>query len=172
MRPGLTAAVAALFVVLLAWQHLHGGVPAHHLLAQESLPAVSNWWGLPALPALTWIALGRIDRRVMSSANASLSTRNALTGFVLALLFGALLSLFFATGKTGLTEAMLPVLALIALAYPIYRAECFLGFVIGMTITFGPILPMLAGSMFDMAGALLFHVPRLLVGQFGLRPPR
>ncbi len=27
---------------LLAWDHYHGGVPAHHILAKKDLPAISN----------------------------------------------------------------------------------------------------------------------------------
>lgn len=52
MRTKATIAAAVLMALLPGWQHLDGGVPAHHLLADPSLPSLSNWWGLLALPLL------------------------------------------------------------------------------------------------------------------------
>ncbi len=54
MRTKATIAITAVMALLLGWQHLDGGVPAHHLLADPALPALSNWWGLLTLPALAW----------------------------------------------------------------------------------------------------------------------
>ena len=50
---------------LLAWNHYHGGVPSHHILHREDLPAISNWWGGLLLPLLTWFLLYRIQKRLM-----------------------------------------------------------------------------------------------------------
>lgn len=163
MRGMLTIIVGALYAALLAWQHFHGGVPAHHLLAQEALPSVSNWWGLLVLPGLTWFTLGRLEAR---RASAGWARNTTLIAAALAMLFGGLLSLLFTLDQADLTDAMLPVLALIALAYPIYRAECVLGFVLGMTFTFGPVLPLLAAAIFGLLGALLYHAPRLAMRRF------
>ena len=30
---------------VLVWNYYHGGVPRHHILHREDLPAISNWWG-------------------------------------------------------------------------------------------------------------------------------
>jgi hypothetical protein len=44
----------------------------------------------------------------------------------------------------------------IALFYPVYRAECVLGFVIGMTFFLGAVLPMIAALVFAGIGAALY----------------
>jgi hypothetical protein len=44
----------------------------------------------------------------------------------------------------------------IALFYPVYRAECVLGFVAGMSFFLGAILPMIAACVFAAIGAMLF----------------
>jgi hypothetical protein len=157
MRIKISAGIGVAFALLLAWQHLHGGVPAHHLLGREDLPSISNWWGLAGLPALTWFLLGRIERRrpvADSPAPAS--------GFAGALVFGALLALFFGLGRGDMCEHLVEGLPLIALTYPIYRAECVLGFVLGMTYTFGPVLPVFAAIVFALGATILFHGIRLL----------
>ena len=38
-------------------------------------------------------------------------------------------------------------MVLLALLLPVYRAECVLGFVLGMTLTFGAVLPTVFGSI-------------------------
>ncbi|HSF52731.1 MAG TPA: hypothetical protein VLA71_03215, partial [Algoriphagus sp.] len=45
---------------------------------------------------------------------------------------------------------------LAALFLPIYRAECLLGFVFGMTYTFGAVLPTLVGSILALIGAAIY----------------
>jgi hypothetical protein len=41
----VTSIVSITISSLLAWNHFHGGVPSHHILAREDLPEISNWWG-------------------------------------------------------------------------------------------------------------------------------
>ena len=48
------------------------------------------------------------------------------------------------------------VLIPLALIIPIYRAEFFLGFVIGMAYSFGVVLPTLIGIVLALSGALLY----------------
>jgi hypothetical protein len=158
MRIISTLAIAVLMALLLGWQHLHGGVPAHHFLAREDLPAISNWWGLLTLPALAWFLLGRIDRR---RRDAAASVRTAAAGFGGALLYGGLLALFFVSGRPELSDYMAQGVFLLALFYPVYRAECVLGFVVGMTVFLGAVLPMIAACVFAAIGFVLYRVPRL-----------
>ncbi len=40
-----TTVITLSMLVLLTWQHFHGGVPSHHILQQKDLPEISNWWG-------------------------------------------------------------------------------------------------------------------------------
>ncbi|MBD8530250.1 MULTISPECIES: hypothetical protein [unclassified Massilia] len=145
--------------LLLSWQHLHGGVPAHHLLADPGLPALSNWWGLLTLPLLAWFLLGRVERRRQARPHAAHGDFAAFTG---ALVFGAVLSLLFTAGQSTATENMVQGLALLALFYPIHRAACVLGFVVGMTWTFGAVLPMIAAAIFAAAGAAIYYGVRFI----------
>ena len=145
---------------LLTWNHYHGGVPSHHILADENLPEISNWWGGVLLPLLTWLLLYRIEKRIINK-NEGVSQVPKLSiyviyGFTAALLFGIVLSAFFTFGNTDMPGYMLLGLLLLALFLPIYRAECLLGFVIGMTFTFGAVLPTGVGSILVLTGVLLY----------------
>jgi len=159
MRTNATMSIAMVMALLLAWQHVHGGVPAHHLLADPSLPTVSNWWGLLTLPLLAWFLLGRIDARRKADP-ASVPRITAAFGG--ALLYGAALAALFAAGYTSVTDSMALVIFALALFLPLYRAEYVLGFVLGMTWSFGAILPMIAAAIFAGAGALLHLGVRFL----------
>lgn len=168
-----TACVAIAEWAFLAWQHLHGGVPSHHFLDRADIPAISNGWGALVLPCMTWFLLGRVQRRVALQAGAS--TRGATIGFLGALCFGVLLSVFFTRGDDQVTGAMFESLFLIALVIPNYRAEYLLGFVLGMAYTFGGVLPSVVGSILALVAlvihryirAWLLFLERRLIKQFG-----
>lgn len=162
MRTKATIAITAAMATMLGWQHFNGGVPAHHLLANPSLPALSNWWGLLTLPVLAWFLLGRIERRRRAAPTGAHGDFAAFTG---ALVFGAILSLLFTAGQHGATDTMVLVLAVLAVFYPIYRAACVLGFVVGMTWTFGAVLPMIAAGICAAAGAAIHAGARFLVAR-------
>lgn len=149
-----TVAVAVAEWTFLAWQHVHGGVPSHHFLDRADMPAISNWWGGLVLPCMTWLLLGRVQRRITSQVGAA--TRHAAIGFIGALGFGVLLSVFFMRGDNQVTGVMFEALFVIALLVPIYRAEYLLGFVLGMACTFGGVLPSIVGSVVALI-ALLIH---------------
>ena len=152
---------------LLAWSHYHGGVPSHHILHREDLPAISNWWGGLLLPLLTWFLLYRIQKRLMrdnvEKSKVSKHLGNILYGFTGALFFGILLSVFFSFGYSDISGYMLSGPFLLALFVPIYRAECMLGFVLGMTFTFGAVLPTAVGSILALVGAILYLYVRPVV---------
>ena len=95
-----TAIVTLLSWVHLAWDYFHGGIPTHYLLHRKDLPGISNWWGGIVIPLLTWFLLYRIKRRVYDKDinEASNTPNHVIYGFFGALLFGILLSFFFATG--------------------------------------------------------------------------
>lgn len=145
---------------LLAWDHYHSGVPSHHILANKDLPEISNWWGGLLIPFLTWFLLYRIQKRIIhynqEDSETSKHLQHTLYRFVGALLFGILLSVFFTFGNSDMSGYMVLSLFPLALFVPIYRAECLLGFVIGMTFTFGGVLPTGIGSIFASVGAILY----------------
>jgi hypothetical protein len=159
---------------LLAWNYYHGGVPSHHLLAREDLPSFSNWWGGLLLPLLAWFLTYRIQKRIYNGKEKDSKEVNLLThivyGFVGALLFGIVLSIFFTFGNEEMPFYMMMGLLVLALFFPIYRVECFLGFVIGMTFTFGGVLPIIIGSVLALLGAVLYLLirPALLFVSKGL----
>jgi hypothetical protein len=51
---------------------------------------------------------------------------------------------------------MLLSVLLLAFFVPVYRAECVLGFVIGMTFSFGAVIPTLVGSVLAILAAVLY----------------
>lgn len=148
---------------LLAWNYLHGGVPSHHILAREDMPSISNWWGGLSLPVLTWFLLYRAQKRLnLLAAKKSMGEMKVKVaiGFGVGLLFGLLLSIFFVLGISELPGYMILSVFIGALFFPVYRAECLLGFVIGMTYTFGAVLPTAIGSILALVGALIYLLIR------------
>lgn len=51
----LSALAAGLVTVLLGWEWSQGGIISHHLLADPSMPAMPNAWGLLWLPLLAYL---------------------------------------------------------------------------------------------------------------------
>ncbi len=162
IRIWFTALVTLAIGSLLAWNYTHGGVPSHHILADKDLPQISNWWGGILLPLLTWFLLYRIQKRIYNEGVEIRQFNNAIFGFVASLLFGILLSLFFTLGFNSVTGNMMLILFPLALLIPVYRSEYLLGFVIGMTFTFGAVLPTGIGSILVLITATIY----LYVRQF------
>ena len=163
----ITGIVTIAIWSLLAWYHYHGGVPSHHILAREDLPEISNWWGGLLLPVLTWFLLYRVQRRLIRNKGGKPERtqipKAVIYGFAGALIFGILLSTFFTLGFSEPPFYMLIGALLLALFFPIYRSECLLGFVIGMTFTFGAVLPTGIGSILSILGAVVFLLVRPLL---------
>jgi hypothetical protein len=155
----LTGLVMLAEVAHLAWEHSHGGVQSRHLLHRADLPAISNWWGALVLSALAWFLLGRILSRTVSSPQvAGASPRRPariLAGFFASLLFGTALAVAFTNGNESVTSYMFLSMFPIALLVPVYRSEYVLGFVLGMTFTFGVVLPTVVGCVIAGISALL-----------------
>jgi hypothetical protein len=159
LRMGLTAAVLIAELAHLAWEHLHGGIVSHHLLNSADLPAISNAWGMLLLPALTWFASGRVEKRVArhpgGEGTASELRSSVITGFVGSLLLGVLLSAAFSTGHETIASSLFLSMFVLAVLLRVYRAEYLLGFVLGMTIAFGAVLPTLIGSVIAAVSAVV-----------------
>jgi hypothetical protein len=134
----IAGAIALAQGCLVAWQWANGGIGSHHLLANPELPAISNGWGMLALPAPAWILTGRFLRRA-TSPEANRSIWFAAVGAMGA---GALLSLAFTYGSVDHATLVMLLILLSGALLPLYRAEYLLGFVLAMNWVFGPILPM------------------------------
>lgn len=151
----LTILVALAILSLLLWQHLHEGVPRHYLLHRADMPSFSNWWGAVLLPALTWYSVGRVNKRAGHSWPGKV-----LIGFFASAFYGITMSVAYMNGWEQITSIMAPAIFLIALFVPIYQAEYFLGFVLGMTYTFGAVLPILFAIIFALAGFVIYRFIR------------
>ncbi|MFD2365935.1 hypothetical protein [Pseudoduganella sp. GCM10020061] len=158
VKIGFTAAASAFEAAHLWVEYLNGGVLSHHLLANPDLPAISNWWGLVVIPVLTWFLVGRIQSRVArQNAFQSAAPRipsTIMIAFTAALAYGAALSFAFVSNFEWISAVFLGAFA-VALVVPVYRAEYLLGFVLGMTFTFGAVLPLIIGAVIAVFSRLV-----------------
>lgn len=152
-----TVLVATIVASVLVWQRFHGGVPSHSFMARADMPSISNWWGLLTLPLLTWFAFGSAIRRVTDGA---VTTRTVVRSALGAALFGAILAIAFTLGYADIPRWQVNVVPLLALAFPIYRAEYIWGFVLALSYTFGGVLPLLFAGVLALLGIVLHFVPR------------
>jgi hypothetical protein len=174
----IAVALALIFELAhLGWEQLHGGVMAHHLLNRSDLPAISNWWGVVLVPALTWFLIGRTQRRVLKHGAVNPATFRfppvVLAGFFASLAYGAGLALAFSMNYEAVSYMFLGLFA-VSLLVPTYRAEYVLGFVLSMTFTFGAVLPtliaLLVASFSGLVHWLFGSLWRLLRNSRWLRP--
>lgn len=168
-----TAILTIAIWALLGWQHFNGGVPSHHLLADEKLPEISNWWGALLLPLLTPLLLHRIRKRIFRHSHTEQETVKTLKGslynFLGSIIFGTLLSICFTLNYHDITGYMVLGLLAFAIFFPIYRGECLLGFVIGMTLTFGAVIPTGFGIMMAFLGLLIYMFIRPVIFYVGAK---
>jgi Ca2+/Na+ antiporter len=80
---------------------------------------------------------------------------SVIAGFFGALLLGILLSIAFTQGLQTLASALFIGAFVLALLLRVYRAEYLMGFVLGMTFTFGAVLPTLIGSIIAAVSAMV-----------------
>jgi len=167
IRLYITGLVTLSIWMLLVWQHFHDGVPSHYILNRADMPAFSNWWGGLLLPSLTWFLLLRIHKRIVRHNDEKSGSKKHLIsiiiGFVGALLFGVMISVAFMNGHEDTTSYMVLTLFPLALLLPIFRAEYLLGFVLGMTYTFGAVLPTGFGLLLVFIFAVLYYFIRPLI---------
>jgi hypothetical protein len=151
----------------LAWEHFNGGVTMHHILQSDDFPGFSNWWGAITIPLVTWGLLYLVHHRTRKE-NSKNENSSIIYGFVGFLLYAVLVSYFFSTVTSSENILFYMALGLIALSFfvPIYKPECLLGYILGMTFTFGPILPLLFGIIFWTLYSIAYKLPRIIIGYF------
>ena len=152
-----TVLVTLITFSMLIWQYLNAGVPSHHLLHRADLPAVSNWWGGLLLPALSWIMLGRIQKRILKQPPDKVDqySIHILVGFVCALIYGGILSFAFINGYEEVSSAVFYGILFFALFLKVYREEYLLGFILSMSITFGAVLPTIFSAIIATVAAVI-----------------
>lgn len=175
-RSLFVAALTVAYLSLLAWQHFNGGVPGHSFLARDDMPVISNWWGVLAVPLITTLLTGRIQARLKligtdhSASDAALRAMSLAFGG--ALLYGAVMALMFASDRSEVTSLLFQALPVVGFILPVYRAEYVLGFVLGLTYTFGPVLPLVIATGVALVSALLHAVLRPLFARLLTRVHR
>lgn len=164
LRLYITGLMTFAIWVHLLWAHYHGGVPAHHILDNADLPSISNWWGGLLFPVLAWFLIGRINTRSLhQSGSSNIYSNSIIAGFGGSLLFGIFISVTFMNGYGNITDYMVLSLPFLALFIPLYRAEYLLGFVAGMTFSFGSILPTGFGLLVILIAAFIYKYVRPFV---------
>lgn len=153
---GLVVALLA-SVAHLVWEHTHGGVQSHHLLARPELPAISNWWGLIILPSLGWLASRSAARDAALDDGAA---ARSISRFLGALVAGLALSSSFAAGFESAATGIFLISLAVGLILPTYRAEYIFGFVLGMTFVLGSVLPTIAALLGASISAIAHFVIR------------
>jgi hypothetical protein len=148
----VVAIVSIAIGALLIWEHFHSGVPSHSFMARKDMPSISNWWGGLLLPLLACFSFFRLQKRLFSTNENKIIESKQLQSvvllFVAGLLYAGSMAYCFVTDKSEINGFLFQGLFILALIFPLYRAEFFLGFVIGMTYTFGAILPTFIASIF------------------------
>lgn len=147
---------------VLAWEYFNGGVPSHHLLDRPDFPAISNGYGLVVLPLLGWLLGVRLRHRPTTSAGSGLA-RGIWAGLGCSLLYGVAMATCFQLGASTVLSGLFFGLFLLAAVLPIYRIECIFGFVVGMTFTFGAVLPALVAVVFAAVSVVVHIVFRAVL---------
>jgi hypothetical protein len=150
-------------VAHVGFEHLHGGVKSHHLLNRADLPAISNWFGLVVLPLLGGVVALRARACTSARCWAGLPFSMWAATFS-ALAYGAILATSFTLDAPTITSAAFFGLFAAAVALPVYRVEFVYGFVLGMTLTVGSVLPLLVAVVFGLLSLCVRWLGRLLFG--------
>ena len=155
----ITTILTILIISIVGWDYYHGGVPSHHLLQRNDLPAISNWWGVILLPILSWILLTKAEKRLKPKYEDQWHMK--LIPLLLQGIFVALVIVIAFNAKYVAFLEKIPLLfLLISLFIPIFYAEFILGFIIGMTYTFGVFLPTVFILIFGFLGFLIYRFLR------------
>jgi hypothetical protein len=158
-RSIITLSITAFVWILLLWDYTHGGVPSHHLLNNKELPKVSNWIGGFLLPVLSWILLYSSSNRIKEH----MTPRPIYNHFLIALGLGISIAFLFTFDIPDIPGYLLLSLLPLSLFYPIHHSEGILGFIIGMTYTFGTVIPTLVAFLFAILGFGIYHYLRAFI---------
>ncbi|HOY13023.1 MAG TPA: hypothetical protein PLY70_07780 [Saprospiraceae bacterium] len=156
----LVGGITVFILSILMWDYFHGGVPSHHLLANENLPEISNWWGVITLPLFSYFLLMRMKKRLN---NEDQNKNLFLLPFFFSLLYAITLAVSFSTGNTKISSLLFQSIPLIALFFPIYLSEYLLGFIIGLVYTFGGVLPIIIGGVIAIISYIIYNYLRSFI---------
>ena len=152
------AGFGLVILALILREYFSGGVITHHLLAEEDLPGISNWWGLLTVTTLALITLWSVDRRFQKHPETR--EKCILRAFFGALLFGIAMGLLWEFSLVDILSKAIWLPLLLAFFFPVYLPEYLLGFVVGMAYTFGGILPIMIGLILVIGAFIIYHLTR------------
>lgn len=113
---------------------------------------------------LTWFLTGRVAERIAGASEdgepSVLAWRNARIGFLAALGYAAALATAYMSGRDEISAILFQLLPFFGLVAPIFHAESVLGFVLGLTYSFGAVLPTFIATVMSVIGAIVYLVPR------------
>jgi hypothetical protein len=156
----ITSAIILFVLGILFLEHFRGGVVSHHLLSNENLPKISNWWGLLIIPIVSWLVLTHLQKKTLKEKNELTPvSKSQLNGFIGAFLFGIVMTiLFYSPWK--IHNYLLLLTFIVAVFLPIYKGEYYLGFILSMAYGFGGILPVLFGLILIIIYAVEYMLIR------------
>jgi hypothetical protein len=160
-RLQFTLAVTAFAILHLSLEFFTGGVRVHYPLMREDLPALSNWWGLILLPALAWFSHAYMPQESSTAGVLGLE-KTAVYRLISAFIYGAALSASFEFGLGQTPLFFLLGLLLGGIFLPLYRFEIILGLILGMTYTFGAVIPTVAISLVALTSLLSYNAARFV----------
>ena len=163
LRIGFTSLITISISSLLLWQYFQGRLPSHHFLADETMPLVSNAWGALVIPITTWFLLFRVENRLFSQSDSIPFPKHTLIGFLSSLIFGVVLGISVVNEFEMFLSKVPFIIFGVALFFPTYKAEYFLGFVLGLTYFIGGVLPVVVGSVFLLISAVIYLLIRRLI---------
>ncbi|SEL39664.1 hypothetical protein SAMN04487910_2336 [Aquimarina amphilecti] len=141
------------------WEHYNGGVTTHHLLAREDLPGISNWWGLLSIPLLSWILIS-LSKWLHNKNPTTYGLSQITKGFIGGLVFGILISLLWEFRLENILQYAIWSPIILAFFIRIYLPGNLLGFILGLTYTFGGILPIAIGLVLITVSFLVWTIFR------------
>ena len=149
-----------LMLGMLLLEHSKGGVNSYHPLGNKDLPKISNWLGLLMIPVFSWFAISNLQKRNKNEDNKQKPvSKSQLYGFIGGVLFGIVTTIVY-YAQLGINSHLLLLIIVLALFVPIYRAEYYLGYVLGMIYGFGGVLPILFGGVSIIVYLLVYKLIR------------
>lgn len=150
----ITSIISIIEWGMLLWDYFHDGVPTHYLLHDENLPGFSNWWGGLLIPIFTWVSLTFIAKRYSASETHSKVLMKILFGAIVA----AAISISFKLGNDEISASIMLAIIFTSLFIHPLKVEYFLGFILGMVVVFGGVLPFIISGVL----ALIFLITGLI----------
>lgn len=144
-------------------EHFSGGVITHYLLADDSMPGLSNWWGLLTVPLLALVVSVLLNKRLKKAKDTDAGVKDSalpIKRFLGALCFGLVAGLLWELGQEPILQYYILLPVFVALFVRVHWPECMLGLVLGMLYTFGGILPILFSIVLFILTWIVYQIVR------------